>query len=171
MNIAQAIIYLFPNSDPMKDFVVLNKGPEPVIRAGSEEKGKVRYEIAPVEEGEEEVEGVNYRYVVDYNLLIEGEDYDLVDKGQVITYWNIDAPIPSNEMLEYAWKAYLKQQEHHENTPSEIEEMQKDLTETQLALADTYEQLLKSQNEVTSVQEALVEVYEELLLLMSRGEN
>ncbi|WP_152679701.1 XkdW family protein [Paenibacillus sp. IHB B 3415] len=52
MNIALAIMYLHPGADPMRDFIVQDNGPEPVLRPGAEVKGRVRYEIKRPEEGE-----------------------------------------------------------------------------------------------------------------------
>lgn len=49
--------------------------------------------------------------------------------------------------------------------PSELEQVRSELTETQLALADTYEALLSSQDETTQTQLALADVYEQLLAL------
>lgn len=38
MNIALAIKYLYPEADPMRDFMVQDNGPEPALRKGAEEK-------------------------------------------------------------------------------------------------------------------------------------
>lgn len=38
MNIALAIMYLYPDANPMQDFIVQDNGPEPVLRPGAEEK-------------------------------------------------------------------------------------------------------------------------------------
>ncbi|MFD2880992.1 hypothetical protein ACFTAO_41780 [Paenibacillus rhizoplanae] len=65
----------------MRDFIVQDNGPEPVLRPGAEAKGRVRYEIKPPDNDEQPVEGVHYRHGIDYNLLVEGEDYDLVERG------------------------------------------------------------------------------------------
>lgn len=46
-----------------------------------------------------------------------------------------------------------------------IIDLETELTNTQLALADTYEQLLSTQDENTNTQLALVDVYEQLLAL------
>ncbi|ETT53539.1 hypothetical protein C171_21254, partial [Paenibacillus sp. FSL H8-237] len=108
MNISQAIMYLYPDADPMRDFMVQDKGPEPELREGAEEKGRVRYEIKPPEKGEQPVEGIHYCYGIDYNLLTEGEDYDLVERGPHITMWNLDDPQPTDTELQAAWTAYLE---------------------------------------------------------------
>lgn len=71
MNISQAIKHLHPTADPMRDFMVQDNGPEPVLRPGAEEKGRVRYEIKTPDFGDEPVEGIHYRYGIDYNLLVE----------------------------------------------------------------------------------------------------
>ncbi|MBY9080985.1 hypothetical protein KIH86_07515 [Paenibacillus sp. HN-1] len=103
MNIALAILHLYPEAEPLRDFVVQVEGPAPVLREGAEEKGRVRYEIKPPEEGEEPVEGVHYRFGIDYNRLVEGEDYDLVDKGPYIAVWNLEVPQPTEAELQVAW--------------------------------------------------------------------
>lgn len=121
MNIALAIMYLYPNADPMRDFTVQDNGPEPVLREGAEEKGKVRYEIKLPEEDEQPLEGVHYRYGIDYNLLVVGEDYDLVERGQYIAVWNLDDPQPTKEELQAAWVAYL---EAEANKPPKLTEME-----------------------------------------------
>ncbi|AIQ29376.1 hypothetical protein P40081_15375 [Paenibacillus sp. FSL P4-0081] len=166
MNIAQAIMYLHPGADPMRDFVVQDNGPEPVLRPGAEDKGRVRYEIKLPDEGEEPVEGVHYRYGIDYNLLTEGEDYDLVERGPYIAVWKLDEPQPTEAELQAAWEAY---QEAEANTPpklTEIEQVREELAQTQMALTDTFEQLLSAQDEATSAQLALVDLYELVLPLI-----
>jgi hypothetical protein len=150
----------------MQDFIVQDDGPECVLRPEYDGKGKVRYEIKAPENEEESIEGVHYFYRVDYSLLVEGEDYDIVERGPYISVWNIDAPIPTQEELQSAWEAYLEAENNKPYVPTEIESLKDELTNTQIALTDTYEQLLASQDETTSVQEALVDVYEQLLALI-----
>ncbi|MEK5399464.1 XkdW family protein [Paenibacillus sp. FSL K6-2859] len=118
MNIAQAIMYLYPSANPMSDFIVQDNGAEPLLREGVD--GRTRYEIRPLEEGEVEyIEGVHYRYGIDYNLLVVGEDYDLVERGPYIAVWNLDAPQPTEAELLVAWTAY---QEAEANKPPELTE-------------------------------------------------
>lgn len=132
MNIAQAIMHLYPNANPIHDFMVQNNGPEPVLREGVD--GQTRYEIRPLEEDETElVEGVHYRYVVDFNRLVEGVDYDIVSRGQFIAAWNLDEPQPTEEELQAAWVAY---QEAEANKPPE-------LTDTEQLRADNAALLLE----------------------------
>lgn len=120
MNIAQAIMYLYPNANPMLDFIVQDNGAEPVLREGVD--GLTRYEIRPLEEDETEyIEGVHYRYVVDYNRLVEGVDYDIVERGQFIAVWKLDEPQPTEEELQTAWVAYL---EAEANKPPKLTEME-----------------------------------------------
>ncbi|MFD5022725.1 XkdW family protein [Paenibacillus sp. NPDC058367] len=133
MNIALAIMYLYPNAKPMYDFIVQDNGAEPVLREGAEEKGRVRYEIKQPEKDESPIEGVHYRYGIDYNLLVVGEDYDLVERGQYIAVWNLDAPQPTEAELQAAWAAY---QEAEANKPPE-------LTETEQLRADNAALLLE----------------------------
>ncbi|MEK3900751.1 XkdW family protein [Paenibacillus sp. FSL R7-0179] len=121
MNLAEAVIYIYRDASPIKDFEVWDNGPEPVLRAGAETKGRVRYEIKPPEIGEQPVEGVHYRHGIDYNLLTEGEDYDLVERGPYIAVWKLDAPQPTEAELQAAWEAY---QEAEANKPPVLTEME-----------------------------------------------
>ncbi|NOU83218.1 hypothetical protein GC101_30630 [Paenibacillus sp. LMG 31459] len=166
MNIPAAIKFIFPKVDALKDFEVWDNGLEPILRPGAEEKGRVRYEIKPPEEGEEPVEGVHYRYSIDYNLLLEGEDYDLVERGPYIAVWNLDEPQPTKAELEAAWEAYQKYEANKPPELTEIEQVREELVQTRIALTDTYEQLEFAQDEATGAQLALVELYELVLPLI-----
>lgn len=145
MNISLAIIYLCPNADPMRDFIVQDNGPEPVLRQGAEEKGRVRYEIKSPDFSEEPVENIHYRYGINYNLLVEGEDYDLVERGPFIAVWNLDAPQPTEAELQAAWEAY---QEAEANKPVELTEIEQ-LQQENL--------LLKAQNNALSERADFIE--------------
>ncbi|AIQ38029.1 MULTISPECIES: XkdW family protein [Paenibacillus] len=123
MNIALAIMYLYPYANPFRDFVVQDNGAEPVLHEGAEEKGRVRYEIKPPGEGEEPLEGVHYCYGIDYNLLVEGEHYDLVERGPYIAAWNLDVPQPTEVELEAAWEAYLEAEAKKPPELSEVEQL------------------------------------------------
>ncbi|MEK4355213.1 XkdW family protein [Paenibacillus sp. FSL R5-0475] len=132
MNIAQAIMHIYPEADPIRDFEVWDNGAEPVLREGVD--GRFRYEIRPLDEDETEyIEGVHYRYVVDYNRLAEGVDFDMVERGQFIAVWNLDKPQPTEAELQAAWTAY---QEAEANKPPE-------LTETEQLRADNAALLLE----------------------------
>ncbi|WP_238656227.1 XkdW family protein [Paenibacillus piscarius] len=126
MNIPAAIMYLYPDADPMQDFIVQDNGPEPVLHPGAAEKGRVRYEIKPPEDGEEPQEGVHYRYGIDYNLLTEGEDYDLVEKGPYIAVWKLDAPQPTEAELQAAWEAYQEAEANKPPVLTELEQLQQE---------------------------------------------
>ncbi|UQZ33660.1 hypothetical protein C2I18_08970 [Paenibacillus sp. PK3_47] len=109
MNISLAIQHVYPNADPLHDYIVQDDGLQPVLRPGAEEKGRVRYKIKELERENSEVpveyvEGVHYYYGVDYSLLTVGEDYDLVERGPYIAAWNLDVPQPTMEELEAAWE-------------------------------------------------------------------
>jgi hypothetical protein len=166
MNIAQAIMYLYPIANPMSDFIVQDNGAEPILREGVD--GRTRYEIRPLDKDETEyIEGVHFRYVVDFNRLVEGVDYDIVDRGQFIAVWNLDEPQPTEVELVAAWAAYL---EAEANKPPELTEVEV----LQLALTDTYEQLLAAKEEAVSAQEdatsaqmALADLYELTLTLQA----
>jgi hypothetical protein len=137
MNIAQAIMYLYPNTEQMRDFIVQDNGPEPVLHEGAEEKGRVRYEIKPPEDGKEPQEGVHYRYGIDYNLLTEGEDYDLIERGPHIAVWNLDAPQPTEAELQAAWEAYQIAEGNKPPELTELEQLWMDNAGLLLELAQT----------------------------------
>lgn len=166
MNIALAIKYLYPDADLMRDFIVQDNGPEPVLRLGSEEKGRVCYQIKFPEEDEKPLEGVHYCYAIDYNLLLEGEDYDLVERGPYIAVWNLDEPQPTKAELQAAWEAYQEAEANKPPELTEIEQVREELAQTRIALTETYEQLQSAQDEATSAQLALVELYELVLPLI-----
>lgn len=145
MNISIAIKHLHPNADPFRDFSIQDNGPEPVLRKGIEEKGRIRYEVKSPEFGEEPVEGIHYRYGIDYNLLVEGEDYDLVERGPFIAVWNLPEPQPTEAELQAAWEAY---QEAEANKPVELTEIEQ-LQQENL--------LLKAQNNALSERADFIE--------------
>lgn len=155
MNKSLAIIYLYPKADPMRDFIVKDNGAEPVLREGAEEKGSVRYEIKQPEEDEEPVEGVHYRYGIDYNLLTEGEDYDLVERGQYIAAWNLEEPQPTEEELQVAWVAYQEAEANKSPEMSEVEQLRAENTELKLALTELAE---AQEADKTEMQLALAEI-------------
>lgn len=166
MNIAQAVMYLYPNANLMRDFIVQDNGAEPILREGVD--GRTRYEIRPLDEDETEyIEDVHYRYVVDFNRLVEGVDYDIVERGQFIAEWNLDEPQPTEAELQAAWEAYLEAEANKQPELTEVELLQ-------LALTDTYEQLLEAkqeavsaQQDATSAQVALTDLYELTLTLQA----
>ncbi|MNC53150.1 XkdW protein [compost metagenome] len=136
MDIFSAIKRLFPDAGVESDFRIVDDGPTPVLHEGAEEKGRVRYDIKPSEEGEEPVEGVHFRYGIDYNRLVEGEDYDLVDKGPYIAVWNLEAPQPTEAELQAAWEAYKDAEASKPpDPPSEIEQLRMDNAGLLLELA------------------------------------
>lgn len=160
MHLPSAIMHLFPDANPLLDFEVRDDGPAPILREGVEEKGRVRYEIKQPEEGEEPVEGVHFRYGIDYNLLTEGQDYDIVDKGPYISVWNLEAQQPTEAELQAAWEAY---QQAEANKPPKLT----DVEQLQLALTDSYEQTLAAQQDATNTQLALADLYELTLSLQA----
>ncbi|WP_341348556.1 XkdW family protein [Paenibacillus sp. FSL H3-0469] len=126
MNLAKTIMHLYPNANPMHDFIVQDNGPEPVLRPGAEAKGRVRYEIKQPEIGEQPVEGVHYRHGIDYNLLTEGEDYDLVEKGPYIAVWKLNVPQPTEAELQAAWEAYEEAEANKPPVLTEMEQLQQE---------------------------------------------
>jgi hypothetical protein len=104
VNISRAVQHIYPEAIPSIDFVVINDGPTPVLRQGVD--GRVRFFLRQLEEGEkEEIEGVHYRHAVDFNRLIEGFDYDIVERGPYIAVWNRSEPQPNEQELQAAWNA------------------------------------------------------------------
>lgn len=125
MNISLAITHLYPRANSLRDFIVQDNGPEPVQREGVD--GRVLYEIRPLKEDETEyIEGVHYHHAVDFNQQVEGEDYDIIERGPYIAAWNLDSPQPTEAELEAAWEAYL---EAEANKPPELSEVEKLRTE------------------------------------------
>lgn len=157
MNIALAIKYLYQDADPLRDFVVQDNGPEPELRPGAEEKGRVRYEIKPPDEGEEPIEGVHYRYGIDYNLLTEGEDYDLVERGPYIAVWNLDEPQPTEEQLQAAWAAYLEAEANKPPELSETEQLRADNAALLLELVQTQARQDQAEQDQAALLLSLVE--------------
>lgn len=126
MILSLAIKHMFPQAEPNKDFEVWDNGPEPVLRLGAEAKGRVRYEIKPPEIGEQPLEGVHYRHGIDYNLLTEGEDYDLVERGPHIAVWKLDVPQPTEAELQAAWEAYQEAEAKKPPVLTEMEQLQQE---------------------------------------------
>lgn len=126
MNLSLAIKHLHPTANPLHDFIVQDNGPEPVLRPGAEAKSRVRYEIRPPEIGEQPVEGIHYRHGIDYNLLTEGEDYDLVERGPYIAVWNLDAPQPTEAELQAAWEASQEAEANKPPVLTEVEQLQQE---------------------------------------------
>lgn len=135
MNISQAIMYLYPTADPMRDFIVQDNGAEPVLREGID--GLTTYEIRPLEGGETKyIEGVHYHHAVDFNQLVEGEHYDIIERGPYIAAWNLDAPQPTEAELEAAWEAYLEAEANKPPELSEVEQLRTENTALQNRLQD-----------------------------------
>jgi hypothetical protein len=89
------------------------------------------------------------------------------ERGPYIAVWNLGAPQPTEAEPQAAWEAY---QEAEENKPPELTEVEL----LQLALTDTYEQLLEAkqeavsaQQDATSAQVALTDLYELRLMLQA----
>lgn len=135
MNLAKALLFLFPIVDEGA-FIIQDNGAEPILRKGAEEKGQVRYEIKQPSEGEQSIEGVHYHYGIDYNLLTEGVDYDIIERGPYIAAWNLDVPQPTEEELEAAWEAYLEAEANKPPELSEIERLRIENTALQDRLQD-----------------------------------
>ncbi|WP_340004412.1 XkdW family protein [Paenibacillus sp. FSL K6-0276] len=156
MNIASAIMHIYPNANPMGDFIVQDNGAEPILRAGVD--GRFRYEIRPLEEDETEyIEGVHYRYVVDFNRLVEGVDYDIVERGQFIASWNLDEPQPTEAELQIAWEAYQEAEANKPPKLTEVEQLQEDNAALMLELAQTQAKQEQAEQDQASLLLSLVE--------------
>lgn len=96
------------------------------------------------------------------------EDYAIQDDGEgiYIVQWNLDSPLPTQQELEDAWGIVKNIDTSTPHVNDEVEYLKSELINTQLALIETYEQLLVAQEESTYTQQALVDVYELLLGLM-----
>lgn len=147
MKLDKALEYLFPTAKSNFDYELQDNGPEPVLRPGAEKKGKVRYEIKLPEEGEEPVEGVHYRYGIDYNLLNEGEDYDIVERGPYIAVWKLDKQQPTEVQLQAAWEAYQEAEASKPPKLTESEILQSENAGLALELAVTQARLEQAESE------------------------
>lgn len=111
------------------------------------------------------VKTVKYLYPqIDFN------DFEVWDdgngEGAYIKVWNLNSPLPTQQELEDAWEVVKDIDTSEPHVTDEVESLKVELINTQLALIETYEQLLSAQEESTYTQQALVDVYELLLGLM-----
>jgi hypothetical protein len=143
----------------MRDFIVQDNGAESVLYEGAEEKGLVQYQLKPVdfESGEEPIEGVHYCYGIDYNLLTEGEDYDLVERGQYIAVWNLDVPQPTEAELQAAWEAYQEAEANKPPELTEIEQLRADNAALLLELVQTQARQDQAEQDQAALLLSLVE--------------
>jgi hypothetical protein len=156
MNKAQAIMFLYPNANPSRDFTVQDCGAEPVLREGID--GRTRYQIRPLKEDETEaIEGIHYRYVVDFNRLVEGVDYDLVERGQYIAAWNLSDPQPTEKELQTAWAAYLEAEANKPPELTEIEQLRADNAALLLELVQTQARQDQAEQDQAALLLSLVE--------------
>ncbi|WP_341418367.1 XkdW family protein [Paenibacillus filicis] len=139
-------MHLFATAVPDRDFRVQDDGPTPILRLGVD--GRTRHQIVPISSNEtEEIEGVHYRYVVDFSRLKLGVDYDIVERGPYIAEWNLDAPQPTEDELVAAWVAYLEAEGNKPSAPptdaeriaqlqSQNEELKNRLGDVELIMAE-----------------------------------
>lgn len=80
-------------------------------------------------------------------------------------FWGNKIIERTSEELEELFDQYIENLPVEVSDSEKIHKLQSELTNAQLALTDTYEQLIRSQEETTSMQLALVDVYEQLLLI------
>jgi hypothetical protein len=73
---------------------------------------------------------------VDFNRLVEGIDYDIIERGPYIAAWNLDVPQPKEEELEVAWQAYLEAEAKKPPELSEVEQIRAENTALQDRLQD-----------------------------------
>ncbi|RAU93217.1 XkdW family protein [Paenibacillus sp. YN15] len=168
MDIFKTLSYLYPKASPLVDYIVQDDGPTPVLRPGVD--GLFRFQLRPPKEDEtEEIEGIHYRMVIDYNRLTEGEDYDIVERGPYIAVWNLPDPQPTEEELLAAWDA-IKDMPPEPVPPAEAERiavLETDSIHTMIAVTEAFEaqQAADGQRgqEATSTMLALTEAYEIIL--------
>jgi hypothetical protein len=136
MNKALAIIYLYPQTDPFRDFMIQNNGPEPRYLKDPPMKQYLR-DSAAYKEPSEWVEGIDYVLLPQsLDEMVEGTDYVLEEKGPYIAVWNLDAPQPTEEELEVAWEAYLEAEANKTPELSEVEQLRVENADLQDRLQD-----------------------------------
>jgi hypothetical protein len=166
--IIQAVQYLFPQAIPRVDFMIQDDGPTPVLRPGV--NGLFRFSLRPLAEDEtEELEGIHYRMVVDYNRLTLGVDYDLVERGPYIAAWNLVEPQPTEAELMAAWDA-IKDMPPEPTPPTDAERiaaLEAESVNTMLAVTESFETQQAAdgqrEQETTNTMLALAEAYEIIL--------
>jgi hypothetical protein len=112
MNISKAILHMYPDADPMDDFVVRYDGPYTQMLNGQPRPTKKEY-LKPTEElppEAEQVEGIDYQLIlIPWDELTEGVDYEMIDTKPYIEKWNVkDAtgsivPQPTDLEIQAAW--------------------------------------------------------------------
>lgn len=136
MNKAQAIIYIYPQADPSRDFTIQNNGPEARYLKDPPMKQYLR-DSAADKKTSEWVEGTDYVLLPQsLDELVEGSDYVLEERGPYIAAWNLDAPQPTEAELEAAWQAYLEAEAIKPPELSEVEQLRVENTALQDRLQD-----------------------------------
>jgi hypothetical protein len=136
MNKALAIMYLYPQADPSRDFMIQNDGPEPRYLKDPAMKQYLR-ESAAEKKPSEWIEGIDFVLLPQpLDELVEGTDYVLEERGPYIAAWNLDAPQPTEAELEAAWEAYLEAEANKPPELSEVEQLRAENTALQDRLQD-----------------------------------
>lgn len=135
MELPKVLKHLYPDASPIFDYMVQDDGTNYIIRDGVDARKKII--IRSLSEFEpEEVEGVHYYYLIDYNNFILGKDYDIIERGPYIAAWNLDVPQPTEVELEAAWEAYLEAEANKLPELSEVEQLRAENTALQDRLQD-----------------------------------
>lgn len=136
MNKYQAIMYLFPEADPLRDFTVRDDGGTPRYLKDLPMKQYLR-DSAAEKKPSEWVEGIDYILLPQpLDELVEGTDYVVEEKGPYIAAWNLDAPQPTEAELEAAWEAYLVAEANKPPELSEVEQLHTENTALQNRIQD-----------------------------------
>lgn len=136
MNKVLAIMYLYPQADPSRDFMIQNNGLEARYLKDPPMKQYLR-DSAAEKEPSKWVEDIDYVLLPQpLDELVEGIDYVLEEKGPYIAAWNLDAPQPTEAELEAAWEAYLVAEANKPPELSEVEQLRTENTALQNRLQD-----------------------------------
>jgi XkdW protein. len=174
MNLALAIMNLYPQANPLTDFAAQDDGP--VFHLLVAEHPTKQY-LLPDAEGvdqEDWIEGVHFEYrKKNPSEMTEGVEFEWLPSVPYIVTWNVkdangnDVPKPTEQELQAAWEAY--QALPIPKTPEELEEERLQTLETNtdaalLGVADAYEQQLAAsatqEEQNIAAMLGLTEVYE-----------
>lgn len=90
-----------------------------------------------------------------------GEDFEVVDhldgNGQIITKWELDSPIPSDEELEIAWESYLNSPED-ESPLSEVDLLKQELSEKSILIEQLQTEVGEQKQINSNNTEAIMEI-------------
>ncbi|MBB6633571.1 XkdW family protein [Cohnella thailandensis] len=178
MNLALAIMYLYPQANPLYDFIAKDDGPMFHLIVDEHPTKQVLLPDAEGADPEDWIEGVHFEYrKKNPSEMTEGVEFEWLPSVPYIATWNVkdangnDVPQPTEQELQAAWEAY--QALPIPKTPEELEEERLQTLETNtdaalLGVADAYEQQLSAsatqeEQNITAML-GLTEVYELAML-------